>query len=259
MQRTTTYREQSRIFLAQAYEELAKGDLPQASEKGSGAAAQMVKAVAQQRGWPHSTDRELYGVVSALRLELIDPELSVQFSAASSLRVNFCENWFAAQDVEDHIRRVEKFLSRLQKLLPPSPEKPSKKQESPATREQSRLLLAQARQELSKGYLVEASEKGWLAAFEMAKVLSQERGCHHDDYRDLHIFIGKLSREIDDLSLLTQFGSGFALYTNASDNLLPREFVEHRLSQVKLFVEKAEGLLETTPKPPSSPPPLTKG
>ena len=52
MQRTTTYREQSRrgVFLAQAHEELAKGDLQQASEKGWGAASQMVKAVAQERG-----------------------------------------------------------------------------------------------------------------------------------------------------------------------------------------------------------------
>ena len=64
MQRTTTYREQSRKFLAQAYEELAKGDLPQASEKGWGAASQMLKAIAQQRGWSHrSHHRELHGII----------------------------------------------------------------------------------------------------------------------------------------------------------------------------------------------------
>ena len=138
-------------------------------------------------------------------------------------------------------------MSRLEKLLPASPEKPSKKQESPATREQSRIYLAQAYEEFHKGYLLEASGKGWYATSEMARVLAQERGCHHDDYRDLHIFIGELSREIDDVSLIAQFGSGFALYTNASDNLLPREFVEYRLSQAKLFVKRAEGLLHPTP------------
>ena len=60
MQRTTTYREQSRVFLAQAhFEELAKGDLQQASEKGWGAASQMVKAIAQERtrnGWVASPE-----------------------------------------------------------------------------------------------------------------------------------------------------------------------------------------------------------
>ena len=36
VQETTTYKEQSRVLLAQAFEELAKGDLAQASEKGWG-------------------------------------------------------------------------------------------------------------------------------------------------------------------------------------------------------------------------------
>ena len=63
MQRTTTYREQSRIFLSQAYEELAKGDLQQASEKGWGAASQMVKAIAQERGWRHRSHRHLQNAV----------------------------------------------------------------------------------------------------------------------------------------------------------------------------------------------------
>ena len=53
MQETKTCRERSRIFLAQAFEELEKGDLSQASEKGWGAAAQMLKAIAQEGGWDH--------------------------------------------------------------------------------------------------------------------------------------------------------------------------------------------------------------
>ena len=48
MQQIQKYREQSRQFLAQAQQELAAGDLPQASEKAWGAVAQMVKAWAAQ-------------------------------------------------------------------------------------------------------------------------------------------------------------------------------------------------------------------
>ena len=92
MQKTTSYREQSRIFLTQAYEELAKGDLPQASEKGWGAASQMVKAVSAERGWSHGSHRDLYQVVSKLRLEIVNPKLTNLFSAATSLRVNISEN-----------------------------------------------------------------------------------------------------------------------------------------------------------------------
>ena len=48
------YRDQSRAYLEQANEELARDDLRQASEKGWGAASQIVKAVAEERGWEHN-------------------------------------------------------------------------------------------------------------------------------------------------------------------------------------------------------------
>ena len=50
---TETYRTASRQLLAQGREELERGDTRQASEKGWGAAAQMVKDVAERRGWEH--------------------------------------------------------------------------------------------------------------------------------------------------------------------------------------------------------------
>ena len=117
MQKTTSYREQSRIFLTQAYEELPKGDLQQASEKAWGAAAQMLKATAQQRGWRNSTHRDLSGVVWALRRETGDPELSVQFSAASSLHVNFYEIEHPPDYIEDLLQQVERLVDRLEALL----------------------------------------------------------------------------------------------------------------------------------------------
>ena len=47
------YKSAGRELLEKARDELAQGDLRQASEKGWGAAAQMVKAVAERRGWRH--------------------------------------------------------------------------------------------------------------------------------------------------------------------------------------------------------------
>ena len=66
VQRTTTYREQARVFLTHAHEELAKGDLQQASEKGWGAAALMVKEIARHRERPHWSHRHLHEVINAL-------------------------------------------------------------------------------------------------------------------------------------------------------------------------------------------------
>ena len=121
MQRTTTYREQSRIFLAQAYEELAKGDLPQASEKAWGAAAQMVKAVAQERGWEHRGHRELHGVIRRLRRETGVREFRILFSSANDLHGNFYENLYEAEDLEDLLPEVVRLVDRLERLLSATP------------------------------------------------------------------------------------------------------------------------------------------
>ena len=121
MQRTTTYREQSRIFLAQAYEELVKGDLQQASEKGWGAASQMVKAIAQERGWLHSSHRHLYEVINALESETSDSELTVLFASAGDLHINFYENWYSAGVVERRLQQVGRFVDKAEGLLEATP------------------------------------------------------------------------------------------------------------------------------------------
>jgi uncharacterized protein (UPF0332 family) len=59
MQQAHTYQERSREYLSKAFQELEAGDLTQASEKGWGAAAQMVKAVAHDKGMEHHSHRSL--------------------------------------------------------------------------------------------------------------------------------------------------------------------------------------------------------
>ena len=117
MQKITTYREQSRRFLAQAYEELAKGDLPQASEKGWGAASQMLKAIAQQRGWRHQSHQALRGTVNALLKETGDSELGSLFGSAGDLHTNFYENWNRAELTAVLLQDVERFVDKAEALL----------------------------------------------------------------------------------------------------------------------------------------------
>ena len=57
LDRSLTYRDSSRLLLEQATRELSAGDLRQASEKGWETAAQIVKAVAAQRGWQHQSQQ----------------------------------------------------------------------------------------------------------------------------------------------------------------------------------------------------------
>lgn len=112
-----TYQAASRQLLAQGRNELAAGDVRQASEKGWGAAAQMVKAVAEQRGWEHRNHAALFDAISFLVSETRDHEIRRWFHVANALHVNFYENWDNAANVSSALDDVERFLDMLEPLV----------------------------------------------------------------------------------------------------------------------------------------------
>ena len=85
------YQQLSEHFLAQARQELDAGDLPQASEKGWGATTQILKAIAEQRGWEHDRHRHYFRIASRLRAETGDGDIRRRFNNASALHENFYE------------------------------------------------------------------------------------------------------------------------------------------------------------------------
>ena len=106
------------MFLAQASEELARGDLRQASEKGWGAAAQIAKVAANARGWEHGRHATLYNVVRGLAEEAGAPEIRDLFGMAGELHTNFYERHLDADDVASYLSRVATFVDRVEALLP---------------------------------------------------------------------------------------------------------------------------------------------
>ncbi len=115
---TNIYKKQSRIFLSQAYEELERGDLPQASEKGWGAATQILKAIAQERGWEHFSHRDVMRTVDSLERETGDDQLGILFASATHLHVNFYENTYAKKSIGNHLHRVTRFVDKAEAFLP---------------------------------------------------------------------------------------------------------------------------------------------
>jgi hypothetical protein len=106
----------SRELLTKAEEALAQNDLLQASEKGWGAAAHMVKEVAEKRGWRHNGHRELYQVVNRLAQDSCERELGISFTVASSLHSNFYENWTPTAMITDDLLQVRELLPKLEDL-----------------------------------------------------------------------------------------------------------------------------------------------
>ncbi len=115
---TQKYRDSSRHLLAQARAELAAADVRQASEKGWGAAALMLKAVAEERGWEHGRHRHHLRTVGRLRAELGDGAITADFGVANLLHENFYEDEFTSDHVAESLDRVEAFMDKLEPLLP---------------------------------------------------------------------------------------------------------------------------------------------
>ncbi len=112
-----TYREASRHLLAQAHDEFDAGDLRQASEKAWGAAAQIVKAAAQLRGWDYTSHRGLFVTVNQLADETRDQELHDLFMFVNGLHSNFYENAFSVDKVARNMVKTEEFIAKIDAIL----------------------------------------------------------------------------------------------------------------------------------------------
>ncbi|MDE2788320.1 MAG: PaREP1 family protein [Chloroflexota bacterium] len=110
---TQQYQRTSEHFLAQARGVLAKGDLPQASGKGWGAVVQILKAVAEQRGWEHTRHHHHLVTTSRLRSETGDADIRRFFNSASALHENFYENTMEAFEVAEGLDDVEALMDKL--------------------------------------------------------------------------------------------------------------------------------------------------
>ena len=110
------YRDDSRSLLAHARVELDMGDLRQASEKGWGAAALMLKAIAERREWDHDRHRHFANAAGRLRSEMGNRDVVRYFQVAESLHVNFYEDQLRPEDVAESLDDVERLLDLIEPL-----------------------------------------------------------------------------------------------------------------------------------------------
>lgn len=104
-------------YLKEAERFLAKGDLVQASEKLWGATAEIVKAVAAERGEELGTHRSIGEFITKLHKEHPEWSLIMAFNFANSLHTNFYENYLPKEHVETGATVVREFVSKLKTLL----------------------------------------------------------------------------------------------------------------------------------------------
>ena len=91
----------------------------QASEKGWGAPARIVKAIAETRGWNHRHHALLTQAVERLSEEIGDDLLADRFALANSLHVNFYEDAMTPRTVRRHLSQIEGLIDKLEPLAYP--------------------------------------------------------------------------------------------------------------------------------------------
>ncbi len=116
-ERIREYLEASKSLLEQAREELGKDNVRQAAEKLWGVAALVVKAYAEWRDKKRLTSHgELWEYMRKLKNELGDWVYD-SWMSANGMHICFYEGWCGKEDVEDAIKRIEKLLVEIEKLI----------------------------------------------------------------------------------------------------------------------------------------------
>ena len=120
--KSNRYVEMSRRKIAQAQEELDKGDTIPASEKTYGAVTAAVKACAELRGWNHYSHIRVQRGMDQLRDEWDDPSLTLAYAAIKNLHINFFEYEMGFTAVQDGINTAKTLLSQLVLYAIPNPD-----------------------------------------------------------------------------------------------------------------------------------------
>ena len=110
------YAELSRWCLAEADNYLRRRNNIQASEKGWGAAAQSMKAIAVERTWNQNSHGLIVDIAQQIADEQGRPDLFVLFGNAQALHVNFYENWLSSDSIEIYLNSVKALLPELERI-----------------------------------------------------------------------------------------------------------------------------------------------
>jgi hypothetical protein len=103
--------------LLQGEGELEKGDFRQAGEKFWGAATQIVKAFAEDKGYRYDGHAWLFEVVDKISSQEENEVLKGQFGLAGMLHTNFYEGWLTEGEIRYYISQTKEFIKKIKEIL----------------------------------------------------------------------------------------------------------------------------------------------
>ena len=110
------YSELSRWCIGEADNYLRRRNNIQASEKGWGAAAQALKAIAEERGWNHNGHGLIVDIAKQVSDEQGRTDIIAWLGTAQSLHVNFYEDSLPSDIVEAYLNVIKSLLPELERI-----------------------------------------------------------------------------------------------------------------------------------------------
>ena len=102
----------------------------------------------------------------------------------------------------------------------------------------SEKYLVEAKELLSKGDLVQASEKFWGAAALTVKMLAAKRGLTLEQHGALWAFVSRLAKQRGEREIVRFFGEASTLHRNFYEDEMDREAVEIMAESVEQLIAK---------------------
>jgi hypothetical protein len=106
----------------------------------------------------------------------------------------------------------------------------------------SEKYLAEAKEFLSKGDLVQASEKLWGATALTIKMVAAKKGLKLEKHGSLWSLVDTLAKENRDRDILRFFGEANTLHRNFYENEMTKAAVETIAEDVELLIEKLRSI-----------------
>ena len=105
----------------------------------------------------------------------------------------------------------------------------------------SEKYLAEARELLKKGDLVQTSEKLWGATALAVKAVAAKRGLKLERHGSLWNFVSKLSKEKGDENIITLFIVANGLHRNFYEDQMNKESLEVAIKNIEQLIGKLRG------------------
>ena len=104
-------------------------------------------------------------------------------------------------------------------------------------KETSLIFIRQAKDELERGDLLQASEKTWGAAAHAMKAIAMERGWRHDSHSRLFSVSDRLVRETGRAEIGALFHTASVAHKNFYEGVLSAEDVFRNIERVETLLE----------------------